>query len=102
MTDRNTDGPGTSPELRDALANLIEAIDEAGPSNDSGQLRQMATDRLDRLDRVANGVDDAEDEEDHEGPIEALRDALHRFETDHPVLTSAINNVSHYLSGLGI
>lgn len=100
MTDQNPDGPGTASELRAALANLIDAIDEAGPSSESGELRRMAEARLERLDRPADGVDG--DDEEHEGPLDALRDALHRFETDHPVLTSAINNVSHYLSGLGI
>ncbi|NNE96169.1 MAG: DUF4404 family protein [Acidimicrobiales bacterium] len=32
----------------------------------------------------------------------SLRDALDRFETDHPKLTKLVNDVAYYLSGSGI
>ena len=68
-------------------------------------------DRVEREDaEAANAVREAAaarlseggDEERSRRLDERLRDALHRFETDHPTLTRAINDVSYYLSGMGI
>ena len=50
--------------------------------------------------RVEPGPSGAPD--DANNPVEVLLELLERFETDHPDLVKAINDVSHYLSGMGI
>lgn len=88
--------PGGSDEAdagyRSAVERLIEVIDREDHGGETGELRDAAVEELTtptEPDRVGN-------------PATRLRDALHRFETDHPTLTRAINDVSYYLSGMGI
>ncbi len=78
--------------LSAALDRLIDLIDRDEPSDELIDLRQAAEDQLSQ----------PETEEDPEIVRGRLREVLERFETDHPSLTRAINDLSYYLSGMGI
>jgi len=95
-------------EYRAAVGRLVEAIDRDGDGQPTEELRRAALDELARpavpggeAMEIGTRVADEEDG-DRRNPAEFLLDALHRFETDHPLLTKAVNDVSHYLSGMGI
>lgn len=75
-----------------AVDRLIEIIDRDEQAPELAELRDAATAQLKQPK--------SEQSSRHLG--ERLLDALHRFETSHPTLTSAINDVSYYLSGMGI
>jgi nucleotide-binding universal stress UspA family protein len=77
----------TDTERGDAVSRHTEPADEL---DQRSELRQAALDRL-----------PAESEPDRSRLDRRLLDALHRFETDHPTLTAAVNDVAHHLSGLG-
>lgn len=82
----------TDPGFVAAVDRLIEIIDRDEQAPELTELREAATAQLKQPD--------SEQTSRHLG--DRLRDALHRFETSHPTLTSAINDVSYYLSGMGI
>jgi hypothetical protein len=109
MTDPSSGGEAsTSEDLREAIQHLIDVIDDADGREGTAELRRVAQAHLgdDGPSSPAGSGSgpgrEGDEGDDHHNPAEVLRDALHRFETDHPDLTAAINNVSHYLSGLGI
>ncbi|MDH3678958.1 MAG: DUF4404 family protein [Acidimicrobiia bacterium] len=77
--------------FRSSLEQLIEVIDRER-SQDLDELREAADQQL-----VQPGSDRARRNLGHR-----LVDAVERFETDHPSLIRAINDVSYYLSGMGI
>ncbi len=85
------------PGVETAVDRLLEVIDrpEPGLGSDLGiellQLREAAAE-----------LRDEPDNESQENRRKSLLDVLHRFETDHPSLTRAINDVAYYLSGTGI
>ncbi|MDH4278713.1 MAG: DUF4404 family protein [Acidimicrobiia bacterium] len=92
-------GPGPArPGFVAAVERLIDLVERADDARvdelDSlSQLREAALDRL----------PEPESESGDRGRLDQrLLDALHQFETDHPSLTTAINDVAHHLSGLGI
>ena len=94
-------------EYRAAVGRLVEVIDSNGENESTEDLRRAAVGELERQagsDGQAMMARTAATDEDEErrNPAEYLVDALHRFETDHPLLTKAVNDVSHYLSGMGI
>ncbi len=87
-------GPGNEEGLahyRAALGRLLATI-EAEPVPEVVTLREVAEAELSAVDEVGSG---------HQ-PGHRLREAIGRFETEHPDLTKAINDVSYHLSGLGI
>ena len=71
---------------------LIELIDREDDETRLGELRQAAATQLQQPASHQSTR--------HLG--DRLLDALHQFETSHPTITSAINDVSYYLSGMGI
>ena len=92
-------GPGPArPGFVAAVERLIDLVERTDTARvdelDSlSQLREAALDRL----------PEPESESEERGRLDQrLLDALHQFETDHPSLTTAINDVAHHLSGLGI
>lgn len=72
-----------------AVEHLVEVLDG---NDQAATLRLAAVEELDGRDK--HGA--------KHRPGQRLRDLLHRFETEHPDLTRAINDVSHHLSGMGI
>ena len=83
-------GPGPArPGFVAAVDRLVDLIDREDVDR-LAELREVALDRL------------PEHADDDRRLNRRLRDALHRFETDHPTLTAAINDVSYHLSGMGI
>lgn len=95
-------GPGPArPGFVAAVDRLVDLIDRTGgdqpDSERADEFEQLAELRQAALDRLP-----AESEPDRSRLDQRLRDALHRFETDHPTLTAAINDVAYHLSGLGI
>ncbi len=87
-----TAGPDPGAGYRAAVERLVDVIDRNDHDEDAAELREAAVEQL--VAEPEAGPD--------RNPARRLRDALHRFETDHPTLTSAINDVSYYLSGMGI
>ncbi len=81
------------PGLVGSVDRLIELIDRhPGEVERYAELRQAAAEQL---------VDPTSPQA-RRRLHERLRDSLHRFETEHPSLTAAINDVSYHLSGMGI
>ena len=87
-------GPGRSdPGFAGAVDRLITLIDRQGEEAEPlVELRAAAEQQLADLDAPAA----------RPRPHQRLLDALHRFETEHPTLTAAINDVSYHLSGMGV
>ena len=91
-------GAGPSrPGFTAAVERLLDLIDRPADGNDPDdesrdELRRAATARLPPppTEAARRRLD------------QRLRDALHRFETDHPSLTQAIDDVAHHLSAMGI
>ncbi|MGH1488931.1 MAG: DUF4404 family protein [Acidimicrobiales bacterium] len=75
-----------------AVDRLIELIDREEKATELAELRNAASAQLQEPA--------SEQRSKHLGS--RLIDALHKLETSHPTLTSAINDVSHHLSGMGI
>ena len=85
-------GPGLSrPGFVAAVERLVDLIDRNDEVDRLGDLREVALERLPE-----------QPERDRRGLDRRLRDALHRFETEHPSLTAAVNDVAYHLSGMGI
>ncbi len=89
--------PEDHPGVETAVDRLLEVIDrpEPGLGSDLGN-------ELLNLREAAAELRDEEEGESQETRRTTLLDLLHRFETDHPSLTRAINDVAYYLSGTGI
>lgn len=88
-------GPGPSrPGFTAAVERLLDLLERDGVEDDEAkeELRQAATARLPA----------PPSETASRRHYRRLLDALHRFETDHPSLTEAVNDVAHYLSAMGI
>lgn len=67
-----------------------------------GELEAIGSDDP-KLQTLADHVKQALQNNADEGSlIESLKDATESFETNHPQLTSTMNNVMNSLSGLGI
>lgn len=91
LTDKDSDG------MTSAVNRLVDVIDR-----NEKTVPQQADEQLVDLRGAAEAwLDDTEEDDDleNEGVLAA---ALRRFETDHPSLTRAVNDVAYYLSGLGI
>ncbi|MGF1598021.1 MAG: DUF4404 family protein [Acidimicrobiales bacterium] len=76
---------------RSSLDRLLDRV-EREDADGLDELREVASARL---------ADDVDDEQ-AQRLDKRLASILHRFETDHPTLVRAINDVSYYLSGMGI
>lgn len=86
-------GPAkTDPGFVAAVDRLIEIIDRDEQAAELAELRLAATEKL----------KEPASDQTSERLVDRLRDTLHQFETSHPRLTTAINDVSYYLSGMGI
>ncbi len=92
-----TDEPADT-GLPTAVTRLIDVIDTQEPTPELSSLR---VDAEAALGGSAPSSAEAEDE-DEDGLINRLRDTVHHFETDHPSLVRALNDVSYYLSGSGL
>ena len=79
---------------------------EDGDHRDWAEIEAWAASIASSLQAEVTTSDDDADEEGHDdglrSSLEHLRKTLERFETDHPELTRAVNDVSYYLSGMGI
>jgi hypothetical protein len=77
--------------LNELLAELRAAIDEAEQTGNREELARL----VDELDRRLN-------EDDDEGVVDDLRDAVDRWEAEHPRLAAAIGRAADALSALGL
>jgi nucleotide-binding universal stress UspA family protein len=77
-----------------AVERLLGVIDRQEPTSQLSSLRVQAEAQL--------GSDAPRSQEEDRGQRNRLLDAVHHFETDHPGLTRALNDVSYYLSGTGL
>ena len=77
--------------LRELIAHLREAIDQAEQDGDRDELARLH-EELDR--RLA--------EQDDEGIVDDLRDEVLKFEASHPTLAEAIGRAADALSALGL
>ena len=77
--------------LKELLAELRAAIDEAERTGDRDELARL----VDELDRRLN-------DEDDEGIVDDLRDEVTKWETNHPRLADAIGRAADALSALGL
>ena len=77
--------------LSDLLAELRSAIDEAEQTGNREELARL----VDELDRRLN-------EDDDEGLVDELREAVDRWEAEHPRLAGAIGRAADALSALGL
>lgn len=77
-----------------AVERLIDLIDR-DDVDDIEQLAELRAAAIERLPEDPSTTDRSRIDR-------RLLDALHKFETDHPSLTAAINDVAYHLSGLGI
>ena len=75
-----------------ALDRLIGVIDGDDSPTELSDLRRAAEEQL----------DDPGSEAVQERLVDRLRQSIETFETDHPAITRAVNDVAYYLSGLGI
>lgn len=78
-----------------AVDRLIELIDREEKATEQAELADLRKAAAAQLQEPAS-----EQSSKHLGT--RLVDALHKLETSHPTLTSAINDVSYHLSGMGI
>ncbi len=78
-----------------AVERLIELIDRTEHHGELSDLRQRAEERR-------ASPPSGEEVDDDDELLGGLRDAVRRFETDHPSLTKAVNDVAYFLSGMGI
>jgi 50S ribosomal subunit-associated GTPase HflX len=83
--------------LKESLQELREEVDLA--------LKEPATDGLQevrrKLDSILEEVDASEAASLEDG-IHAVKDTIAELETSHPRITSALNQVMHLLSSVGI
>ena len=89
-------------KLQPTLAQVLnELADADAVDNDTRQLLTRLTDDIQRLlekDKQPTPEPNAD-----EGPLsKQLRDLVLQFESDHPKLTTALNQVADALAGLGI
>jgi nucleotide-binding universal stress UspA family protein len=89
--------PTTEPGFTAAVDRLIDLIDRGDQPSELGELRQAAEAQLEEPSSAARRTHLL-----HQLRGDGLRESLRHFETDHPSLTRAINDVSYYLSGMGI
>lgn len=95
-------GPGPArPGFVAAVERLLDLI-ERTDSEPAGADRADALDQLADLREAALGRLPDSESTDRGRLDRRLLDALHQFETDHPSLTAAVNDVAHYLSAMGI
>lgn len=80
-----------------AVERLIDLIDrdDLESTADVEQLTELRAAAIEHLPEESSATD-------RRRLDRRLLDALHQFETDHPSLTAAINDVAYHLSGLGI
>jgi nucleotide-binding universal stress UspA family protein len=74
-----------------AVDRLVELL-ERDPAPDLEPLREAA----EAQQETSENTDEAT------SAASRLRDVIHRFETDHPSITQAVNDVAYYLSAMGI
>lgn len=87
-------GPGPAhPGFVAAVERLLDLIDRTD-GDDVDRLTELRDAAIDHLPESST--------EDRSRLDRRLLDALHNFETDHPSLTAAVNDVAHYLSAMGI
>ncbi len=82
----------TETGLLAAIDRMIHVIDRPEVGGDLADLRSAAEAHR----------NDPESEANRHQLLDRLRDPAHRFETDHPSLVRAINDVAYYLSGMGL
>jgi nucleotide-binding universal stress UspA family protein/predicted transcriptional regulator len=90
-TNKDDDG------MTSAVNRLVDVIDRSEKT-----VPEPATEQFVDLRGAAEAwLDDPDEGQDPE-KVGVLASALRQFETDHPSLTRAVNDVAYYLSGLGI
>ena len=87
-------------ELRTTLEKVHAELANAESVDDD--TRELLTALTDDLERLSSDQTEGESAE-HVGPLSArVHDLVLRFETDHPRLTTALNQVADALANLGI
>jgi len=91
LTEKDSDG------MTGAVNRLVDVIDRSELDE-----AEKPTDQLVDLRGAAEAWLEDPEQDQEAGKEGRLAAALTKFETDHPSLTRAINDVAYYLSGLGI
>ena len=91
----NDSSKGGSKGVEVAVDRLLDVIDRNERSPEDAPVGDLT-----ELREAAQGWISQPDPAQHSG--NRLREAVRRFETDHPSLTRAVNDVAYYLSGMGL
>lgn len=86
-------------ELRDTLAKVQAELTSAKSVDD--ETRRMLTELTDDIERLSEQSEE-ESAEQVESLGEQVQDMMLQFETEHPRLTNALNQVAAALANLGI
>ncbi|MGM0563639.1 MAG: DUF4404 family protein [Pseudomonadota bacterium] len=84
-------------EVRSALEVIYLELDHSGPEDE-----QRLAEIRDQIGQVIAGLPDGETPEDDLSPSDQLRSAVTRFESEHPRLARATEEVIDALSRMGI
>jgi hypothetical protein len=83
--------------LKSSLEDLRNEVDAALQTQHAGSLKEVRA----RIDAIMHDLDATEDES-IKAEVHGLQDAVSELEVSHPRITSALNQVMHLLSSLGI
>lgn len=83
--------------LKSSLEDLRNEVDAALQAQDAVALKEVRA----RLDVIMEDIDDTADES-IKAEVHGIQDAVSELEVTHPRITSALNQVMHLLSSLGI
>ena len=91
-------------QLQQTLAQVHnELADAQSVDDDTRQLLTTLTNDIQRLLEKDQTEPSSPDSDDADGPLSSqVRSLMLQFETDHPKLTSALNQVADGLANLGI
>ncbi|MEQ9825120.1 MAG: DUF4404 family protein [Puniceicoccaceae bacterium] len=83
--------------LKSSLEDLRNEVDAALQAQDAVALKEVRA----RLDVIMEDIDGTADES-IKAEVHGIQDAVSELEVTHPRITSALNQVMHLLSSLGI
>lgn len=84
-------------QLRDSFVKLRAELDKLGPQDEAVRARLNGL-----LADIERRVSDAEDGKDDDSLAADVREAIEKFEVEHPRATAILNDIMLALSNMGI
>jgi len=84
-------------ELKTSLKELRKEIDAAIADHSESSLQEVRS----KLDAILSDIDETADDSIKAG-VSGIDESLSELEVSHPKITSALNQVMHLLSSIGI